>query len=246
VLQALKMPLHFSARPGGKIEIVRVGNEGQPVVVIDGLLAQPEALVEYAATSARFRALKGDVNYYPGVRAPVPRQYLAALYDSIRPILRETFGFDTDAHVKATCSLSMVTIPPEELNLFQRLPHFDTVDPGQLAVLHYFCQPSHGGTSFYRHRATGFESITQDRLAIYLERLKAEVEAQGPPPARYAGDSDERFERIAAFEAVFNRVLVYRSQVLHSGSINDDAGLSADPRVGRLTANAFFHLAGAA
>jgi len=240
------MPLHFSAKPGMSVETVVVGNERQSVVVIDGLLAEPEALVEYAATEVKFRALKGDVNYYPGVRAPVPQQYLAALYDSIKPILRETFGFDTDGPVKATCSLSMVTVPPEKLNLFQRLPHFDTADPRQLAVLHYFCQSSHGGTSFYRHRATGYESITQERLPIYLERLKGEVEGHGPPPARYASDSDERFERIAAFAAIFNRVLIYRSQVLHSGSINADAALSSDPRSGRLTANAFFYLAGAA
>jgi hypothetical protein len=246
LLQALEMPLHFSASPGRSVETVVAGNERHPVVVVDGLLAEPESLVEYAATEVKFRALKGDVNYYPGVRAPVPQRYLAALYDSIKPLLRDTFGFDTDGRVKATCSLSMVTVPPEKLNLFQRLPHFDTADPRQLAVLHYFCRPSHGGTSFYRHRATGYESITHDRLPTYLERLREEVEGQGPPPARYAGHSDERFERIASFDAVFNRVLIYRSQVLHSGSINADAALSCDPRVGRLTANAFFYLAGAA
>jgi hypothetical protein len=237
------MPSHFRANPAARVEIVAIGNERQPVAVIDGLLAEPEWLVDYAASQARFRALKGDVNYYPGVRAPVPQQYLAALYDRIKPIMRETFGFDTDAAVKATCSLSMVTVPPSRLNLFQRLPHFDTADPRQLAVLHYFCNPSHGGTSFYRHRATGYESITQERLPLYLEHLRREVEDQGPPPARYAGESDERFERITAFDAVFNRVLIYRSQLLHSGSINADAVLSPDPRVGRLTANAFFHLA---
>ena len=44
-------------------------------------------------------------------------------------------------------------------------------------------------------------------------------------------------------DAVFDRVLIYRSRVLHSGQIDPTVGLSADPARGRLTANIFLNYA---
>ena len=49
------------------------------------------------------------------------------------------------------------------------------------------------------------------------------------------------FERIADYEAVFNRMLVYRSRNLHSASLAPSFVGSADPRTGRLTLNLFLH-----
>ena len=164
------------------------------------------------------------------------------MYTVIKPLMHDVFRLPVDGPLKANCSFSIATLPPERLNLFQRLPHFDTVDERQLAVLHYLCDGSHGGTSFYRHRETGYESISQERLAHYLELLKKDIDSNGPPPADYMSGNDARFEQIASFEAQFDRVLIYRSQVLHSGSVRASAGLSTDPRSGRLTANAFFYV----
>lgn len=237
-----QMPYDFRANERPSVQTVIVGREQQPVIVVDDVMCKPQSLVDYAAAEVKFRPLKQDVNYYPGVRAPVPQPYLATLFNAIKPLMRDTFGFAVDGHVKATCSFSMVTVPPEQLNLFQRLPHFDTVDPGQIAVLHYLCDPSHGGTAFYRHRDTGFESITQDRLTQYLERLKQDIDADGPPAAQYVRGDDTRFEQIHGFEARFDRLLIYRSQMLHSGSVSPSCNLSVDPRSGRLTANAFFYV----
>lgn len=223
-------------------QAIEVGRERQPAIVIDYAMHDPDSLVRFAAHEVRFRRLKGDANYYPGVRAQVPQPYLASLYDAIKPLMRDTFGFPVDGPVKANCSFSIATTPPARLNLFQRLAHFDTTDSHQLAVLHYLCDASHGGTAFYRHRETGYESITQERLAHYLELLQSGIESKGPPPAQYLAGSDERFEQIASFDASFNRVLIYRSQMLHSGSVNPACGYRDDPRTGRLTANAFFYV----
>ena len=52
-------------------------------------------------------------------------------------------------------SFSMVTAPPASLSPAQRAPHFDAVDPGYLAVLHYLSDTSGSGTAFYRQRSTG-------------------------------------------------------------------------------------------
>lgn len=224
------------------VRTITVGDERQPVIVIDNAMRDPQGLVEFAATRVRFRRLKSDANYYPGVRAQVPQPYLASLYGVIKPLMRDTFGFPIDGCVKANCSFSIATMPPQRLNLFQRMAHFDTVDGRQLAVLHYLCDATHGGTAFYRHRETGYESITQGRLARYLEQLQSDIDIKGPPPAQYLSGSDERFEQIASIDASFNRVLIYRSQMLHSGSVSPACGYRDDPRTGRLTANAFFYV----
>jgi hypothetical protein len=47
------------------------------------------------------------------------------------------------------------------------------------------------------------------------------------------------FERTALVDAAYNRALLYRSYVLHSGAIARDAVLSTDPAAGRLTITAF-------
>ncbi len=209
------------------------GRERQPVAIIDGCLADPEALVAMAA-QLRFEP-RGP--YYPGIRAPIPSSCFASLFAPLGEVLRTVFGFTKGAHVRE-CNFSLVTTPPEQLAPIQRLPHYDGVEPNVVAVLIYLCGPEHGGTNFFRHQRTGFETVTASRFETYRASLDAEAREIGLPPLAYYS-SDERFERIAAFDAAFNRALVYRGVTLHSGSIVNPAGLSQDPRVGRLTINAF-------
>jgi len=59
------------------------------------------------------------------------------------------------------------------------------------------------------------------------------------PPHGYIADDTALFERTALVDAAYNRALLYRSYVLHSGAIARDAVLSADPAAGRLTITAF-------
>ncbi len=229
----------FTLNPQARHEIVRIGREQQPVVVIDGALHEPRSVVNYAARRVRFRAVAPGANFYPGVRAPVPQQYMASLFAVVRPFLQDVFELSPAMPLRADCSFSLVTLEPEQLNVLQRLPHFDTVDPHQVAVLHYLCDATNGGTAFYRHRGTDFERIDAERQARYLAALEHDTERYGSPPAAYFSGSDQRFEQIARFDVRFDRILMYRSQLLHAGEIGA-CTLSADPRVGRLTANAFF------
>ena len=232
----------YEIAPDMRASTLVVGSEKRAVVVLDGVLRTPDALVEYAFAQARFSRSKSEANYYPGVRAPLPQAYVAKLYQAVRPFMSAVFGFPESGAIKADCYLSLATSSPESLNVWQRGPHFDTVHAEQLAVLHYLCDPSHGGTAFYRHRETGYESMTAQRLPAYLDSLQRDLECNGPPAAAYLTGSDRRFEQIASIDAVFNRVAIYRGQMLHAGSVNA-SGLSEDPRRGRLTANAFFYLA---
>ena len=61
----------------------------------------------------------------------------------------------------------------------------------------------------------------------------------GTPPARYCRGSDAHFELIHQVDYRPDRLLIYPGNLLHSGLIEPDRDLSADPARGRLTANLF-------
>jgi hypothetical protein len=122
---------------------------------------------------------------------------------------------------------------------FQRVPHFDSVDRDRYALLHYLCGPDKGGTSFYRHRRTGIESVTAENRDAYMKAVNSEVKERGMPPPCFIGGDTEQFERIAAYECRFNRILVYRGRNLHSVNTPPEFIPSANPRIGRLTVNTF-------
>ncbi|MDO9335222.1 MAG: DUF6445 family protein [Caulobacter sp.] len=226
-----------AANPARRLDVRRLGGEGEPLAVIDDMLLDPGSLVGTAA-QARFAPLAPAGNYYPGHRALAPGPYLAAILEAVRPLLHEVFAVPPDSRAKASCHFSLVTLPPDDLNLGQRLPHIDSDDPGRLAILHYLCGPEHGGTAFYRHRATGLLKVTPEHSRGYLSTLRAELYRDGPPPAGYLEGGTPLFEEIERIPAAFNRLIIYRGCLLHSGIV-DPARLSLDPRVGRLTVNTF-------
>jgi hypothetical protein len=215
-----------------------VGREREPVVVVDNLLLRPDAFVDQVAATARFEPEPAAGNFYPGVRAPALAGYVRTLSAAIGSLVAEVFPDLAGRRAKPSAWLSLATLRPEQLNLAQRVPHFDAASAGQIAVLHYLCAPSHGGTAFYRHRSTGFEAITPERAGSYVATLGRELE-QTPPPQAYVCGDTPLFEQIGAVEARFDRVVAYRSRLLHSGDIRSECGFSADPRQGRLTVNSF-------
>jgi hypothetical protein len=221
-----------------KTATVRIGAQREPVLVVDNFLSSPELLVDYAADSA-YDAVSDA--FYPGSRAPVPPIYCFALRAFLGSFIGETFGLSADAITGELGHFSLVTTPPQKLQLVQRMPHFDNTNPKQLALLHYLCGQEHGGTSFYRHRHTGFEYIDESRVSEYRSALTADLACRGTPPAKYICGDDPLFERTASFSAEFNRVIIYRSINLHSADIGPKFSFAAGPRAGRLTANTFFY-----
>ncbi len=215
----------------------RIGAEGQPIAIVDGFHLDPDTL-RVAAMSAAFEPGR---HHYPGIRAALPTDYFAQVRPALVPVLREIFGHAGRIEL-LDASFSIVTTPPAELGVEQRLPHVDAVQPGRIALVHYLAPAGRDGTAFYRHRATGFETIDAARSPGYLAQLNAELRDQAPPPAYPFGDTP-LFERIAHVEARYNRAVIYRSALLHSGAIAPDAPLDADPGTGRLTVTAFLSVA---
>lgn len=135
---------------------------------------------------------------------------------------------------------SLVTTNPEDLIPLQRFPHVDGTDPQRIAMMLYLHHTDHGGTAFFRHRSTGYETLTSETFPKYRAALEAEVQQSGLPPARYITDGSPHFDKIHECGGKFNQAIFYRGNVFHSGVIKNEAELSSDPRKGRLTINAFF------
>lgn len=214
-------------------DILRFGDEGEPLVIIDDFSERFHALRE-VADSAHY-AVTGP--HYPGIRAQADPSYLGAQMATLKKVLTEVFECPQGAGL-VECAYSLVTTRPENLTPIQRLPHFDSTDPGRFALLHYFGDETSGGTAFYRHVTTGYETITADRQAKYTSALQQDVAQHGLPSAKYYADGP-LFERIGEVEAQPNRMVIYRGYRLHSGIIPTDKTLSIDPRQGRLTLNTF-------
>lgn len=210
----------------------RMGLEGEPLVIIDDFHPDPERLRTIAEASSFGPA---GVNY-PGLRAPAPPEHLQDCKDVLAETLGAAFGFSM-ATLIAT-DFSLVTTPPDALTPVQRLPHFDGTHPRVIALLHYLSDVRAGGTLFYRHRSTGFETVTEERVDRYREVVEAEYRGAAPNPVYFSG-SDDHFEQIDHVPAKFNRAVLYRGVTLHSGEIPDAQALTSDPREGRLTVNTF-------
>lgn len=217
-----------------RVTVHSIGLEREPVVVIEDFVPDPAAL-RAAAAAARFESAGA---HYPGIRAAVPSSYLAQVRSTLGPVFREVFGVSEAVSV-LDVRFSIVTTPPPALSLEQRLPHVDALETGRLALVHYLGEVDGDGTAFYRHRATGFETIDHDRSARYFASLDADLRRHPPPPAYLHGDTPV-FERIGDFAGGYNRALVYRGRLLHCGAIRPDAVLPTDPATGRLTITGFF------
>ena len=230
----------FALRSELALSLERVGAEREPVLIVDGILREPGTLVDYAARETLFAPAWGPSGGYPGVRAPAPLNYVEKVVRALDAPVRRAFGLGEVRLARAECNLSIVTLPPHRLAPLQRVPHVDTTDPLQFAILHYLCGEEQGGTAFYRHRATGFERLTAERQPAFEAARDRELDALEGAPAYIAGDH-AHYEQIGAVGARFDRLIVYRSSLLHSGRIAPDAALSEDPRAGRLTANIFLN-----
>ncbi len=224
--------------PALKIEHRVVGRERTPVLVLDEVLTSTEALRSYAAQNAGFSSK--DTQGYPGIRAPLPASYGQALLPGLRGIIADAYGLSDTADCDLVHELfSLVATAPEHLGLLQRVPHFDNHSPFYFATVHYLSPGHHGGTGIFRHRPTGFESISESRYPIFARAAQAYVQSAGEPPLSYIKESDDHFELVEELEYQPNRMIIYPGYLLHSGLIEPETDISSNPETGRLTANLF-------
>lgn len=217
--------------------MARHGREQQPVIVIDDFAADPDAIIE-GARRLEFTPIGPN---FPGLRHPTPTPMVAAWREHLMGLIREVFALK-DPLDRIESYYSLVTTPPGALQPIQRLPHFDGLGPSRIAMVHHLGRAERGGTAFFRHRGTGFETLDGERLPAYNRAVNQELMRQGMPQARYLDGDTPMYERIGRCEARFNRLLIYRGNTLHGAEIPADLPLTGDPATGRFSINTFIWL----
>lgn len=212
-----------------------IGKEEAPLLVIDNFVKQPDELARRAAS----KIFVPTGRYFPGVRAKAPLSYQRFLIASMQPLLLEFFELEGNPLRVAMCHFSLVTTPPEKLEMPQRIPHLDAVAPHGLASIHYLFRKGYGGTAFYRHRRTGFEYVDESRQEKYFKSLGEQMNGPDAPGPAYINGDTPLFEQVGKHDGLYNRILFYRQNSLHSGCIDSAFVADAEPATGRLSINSF-------
>lgn len=223
-----------------KPDLLTFGEAPTRVVVIDDFSQRRHDLVEMASAMAPF--VPSDTSFYPGLRRYITAAdgpAFAYVEDTLQQVAPFIGGaFDIDSFTWDEASFSLVTTPPLSLAPRQRGPHFDSTDPGYIAILHYLGDTPGSGTAFYRHRATGIERIDDGNVRTFVATAMAE-NAATTAEWGYIGASNAYYDQIGFVAAVPDRLIIYPGCCLHSAVIAPDMALSDDPARGRLTANLF-------
>jgi hypothetical protein len=227
--------MNIAPHPSMRIQKLTIGRENAPLVVIDNLVADPDELVR-DAVSKRYTPPQ---SYYPGLRAKAPLSYQVFVVGELRGLICDYFELEPSNLRFGMCHYSVVTTPPEKLTALQRVPHVDSHEARGLASIHYLFKADLGGTAFYRHRATGFEYVDESRRGTYYPILERELSGSAAPGPEYINADTALFERVGIQAGVFNRMLIYRRNSLHSGAPTRGLPLPADPASGRLSINSF-------
>ena len=240
-MQNTSMSETVEINPNCEVSTLSMGDEGNLIVVVDDFLLNSKKLVKMAEDQGEF--VDEPDNYYPGQRADIAQSYTQALTAFFKGSIAQLFNAPDYAAPKVVESkFCLATKAPRELLSIQSIPHFDTSEDNQIAAVHYLCSPPFQGTSFYQHRSTGFEAITADRSKVYFKSLNREATTIGLPKPDYIAGDTQAFKRVAKIELKENRIIFYKSNVLHAGDIDAKTDLHPNPAIGRLTANSFIRM----
>lgn len=207
----------------------KIINDNDIIYIIDDFLQEPEIVVGFALKTAYFNPPGKDGTLYPGIRDLMPKPYEKCLQELLQIIFRS----EPNIHRSL---LSLVTVPEEQLSIFQSIPHVDSLEDCQYASVHYLCDRKYGGTSIYKYKPTGAVKITPMNVGLFQEALESNIE-----PA-YLKTENPLFEPVFTIDAKFNRLVIYPSNLLHCANINREFSISKDPEQGRLTVASFFEL----
>ena len=229
----------FAINPRLKPQLLYVGQSQTPLLILDDLLLDLQAVLADAAT-ADFQA---DVHsYYPGVRAKLPRPYVIAVLDAVYQLIYQVYQVPPTRRLKPQdIYYSLITTAEKDLKPLQCLPHFDSTDPYYFALLHYLSPEPHGGTGLFRHLPTGLEKITSASQSGYFQAAEQHLARQGGPRQGYCVQSNEHFELYHQLAYRQNRLVIYPGNLLHSSLVNPVTDIAASVSEGRLTANIFIN-----
>jgi hypothetical protein len=208
--------------------------EGVHAFIIDNVLADPDALVQFA-TKAKAAFREASPANFPGSELRMTDAFSAKFEDFFRRYIRKFF----DARRTQTYStrLSTVTRQPDELHPFQWLPQCDPQSTlnGHATVcfeLHLFRNESLGGTGFFMPRRSfrDIATLHRDTQSLGADEFAAKHDiARG-----YCVEANTYFQLTQIIPARFNRLVFYDGAMFRAPHITAPEKLTSEPANARL------------
>src|SRR5258708_17086045 len=228
----------FAFNPNASVSSARIGKCPIAVTVADNVLLRPQQLAEFGL-GLTFD--EDDSNLYPGVRARVPAEFSRPFHAWLPHRLRCAGVLEASSYVHEDASFfSIVNKNRANLLPLQRIPHYDSADPRVFAAVIYLFDRANSGTSFYRHRTTGYEAIGDENKDNYKIALNRNMKNLGPPAREYTNGSNALFERTHSVDSAFNRIVIYSGNVLHAADIDGSLFTGNDNSQNRIVASSLF------
>lgn len=229
--------IDFAINPELRPEVVYLGQERTPLLIIDDFASDIAALRQQARQS-EFKP--DNTAYYPGLKAPLPKDYVAATLTTLYPLIYDIYQVPKQLRLKPqNLFFALISQTEDSLQPLQCLPHFDTADGHYFAFLHYLNPQPHGSTGFFRHIPTGYERISEQRRQHYFNAAQQFIDQHGKPAQQYFVKSDAHFELYYQVPYQANRLIIYPGNLLHSTLVDTASDIDSSPLSGRLTANIF-------
>lgn len=201
------------------VATIEIGNHGHKVYVIDNFFANPEFLRKYALTLPYRNHHSED---YPGIRVSVDFNEIN-FYQDLNLKVKDII-FDGN-ELKGIAKLSIITWRGEDLPYYMaQNPHHDKVNCIVATIYLNPARQCKGGTGFYRHRKTQYESILEvgekfDKTSHYEEIYR---NPENKFDNGYINESNETWELIHKVDMVFNRAVFYPAHLFHSPYFDDN------------------------
>ncbi len=208
-----------------KIEKRKINGTDVPIIIVDNLYVNPEDVREFSFTLPYTKS-KSILLNSPGKRVKLDLD--------IKHLQDFTFNLidrKNDGYIKPQVIFNRMR-SDEKLTEVQTRPHIDTAVNMSHAIVIYLNTDDEcrGGTSFYRHRKTGFDFIRETK---YLDEI---YEHEPHKYEKFITDSNDDWELLELIEMKFNRMIIYPPNIFHSGYISRKDFVNYD----RITQLGFF------
>ena len=108
----------FLINPNIKAEIIQIGEEKTPIIIIDDLAVDNKDVINYACTTSEF--INDAATFYPGIRAPLPQPYVITILKAVYRGICQVYQVPIELKlIPLNQSYSLLTKAQSELHFLQ-------------------------------------------------------------------------------------------------------------------------------
>lgn len=233
---------NYELNPDFKVEIVHLESENEDVIVVDNFLKSIEPIVHFANHVAYLEPVGSDGTLFPGKRDIMPEPYYRVFKQLIASLQASNlFNHGQKALYLHRCKLSLVTQNATELSLLQRIPHIDSTDDNTFAAVHYISGKASNGTSIYRYIPENLIKITEKNQHLFRDIIK-QTKSNESQHQGFLNSNTVLFEQVINIKAKPNRIVLYKSNLLHCANLDNNDNYTSNIKNGRLSISSFFRI----